>query len=466
MLRSLWLLAVFLAFMGLGTQAPFIFALGYVWVDTFRPQEVAYQFLNQIPVAMIMGAATFGSYFVLDRRSPPRVNFITVVQLCLALWSTATLLWAVAPDEAWSKWDWAFKTMIFSVFVPFVIRSRIQIEAFLQVYFFALAATLLPFSGKILVSGGGYGQTLGLSGANFGLGEGATLAAVAVTTIPMALYLAKHSLIMLKNPLFKVMYYGMAVAALITTIGTFQRTGLVGLLILSVGLILKSRKKILMFVMTAVVGAIVAYNVSDSWTARISTIGTYQQDSSALVRILVWQWTYDYTLSHPLGGGFNMYVINRIELPTATNGLEVEVQNGRAFHSIYFEVMGEHGWIGFAMFVGLLIFAQYSLWRLGRRVKHIPDMAWCKDLADMLQICLAIMSVCGSFIGIAFQPFIHYLLALTVCTSEFARRAMTVPRAPGGWRDRAIHAGGRRGIADATARSATATSALQARGSD
>ncbi len=46
MLRSLWLFAIYIGFLGIGTTAPFVLVLGYVWVDTFRPQDVAYVLLN------------------------------------------------------------------------------------------------------------------------------------------------------------------------------------------------------------------------------------------------------------------------------------------------------------------------------------------------------------------------------------------------------------------------------------
>jgi putative inorganic carbon (HCO3(-)) transporter len=452
MLRSIWLVFVYLAFLGLGAYAPFVFALGYVWVDTFRPQEVAYIVLNQLPVAMIMGAAAVGSYLLLDRRSPPKLTFITVAQFSLAVWSTITLLWAVSPDRAWIKWDWAFKTMMFAVFIPFVIRSRVQIEAFLQVYYFSLVANLLPFGVKIILSGGGYGRSLGLSEANYGLGEGSTFAAVAVMTIPIAMYLANHGQLLPKSVVVKLMYYGMSALAIFTTIGTFQRTGLVGLVILGIGIFLKSRRKIMTLALVLGIGTIIAYATSGAWTARISTIATFQQDSSAMVRILVWQWTLNYVLANPLGGGFEMYAINRIELPTEAMGSEVEVQNGRAFHSIYFEVLGEHGWIGIVLFVVLLVGAQLVLRRVARLAKATPGMEWCQDLARTLQVCLAVMSVCGSFIGIAYQPFIHYLLALTVCTAECLRRTMNAAVVgPIGWRAQTLRQQGSRadaGIGD------------------
>ena len=65
----------------------------------------------------------------------------------------------------WPKWDWAFKTVMFSAFIPLVIRSRVQIEAFVQIYVLTLAANFIPFAAKVLISGGGYGRNLGLMAA-------------------------------------------------------------------------------------------------------------------------------------------------------------------------------------------------------------------------------------------------------------------------------------------------------------
>lgn len=433
MLRSLWLLFVYVSFLGIGLQAPFILALGYVWVDTFRPQDVSYIILNQVPVALIMGVAAFGMYFATDRRSPPRLSPITVMQLLLAGWVTVTLVWAVAPELAWAKWDWAFKTLVFSAFLPLVIRSQIQIEAFMQVYVFALAANLLPYGAKIAISGGGYGRELGLAGGNTGLGEGATLAAVAVMTVPLLLYLRKHGRLMPKSPIFRLLYLGLAAASVFTTVGTFQRTGLIGLLVLGVATLIKTRHKILTGIVGAAVAGAIFYFTSDAWTQRISTIGTYQADGSAMTRILVWKWTLDYVMTHPLGGGFSMFVINHIEHGPDEMHPGGYTEFGRAFHSIYFEVLGEHGWIGLALFVGMLLGAQILLQRASRKVRDLPEHLWCRDLASALQVSLAVMSVCGCFIGIAFQPMIHYLLAMSVSVAAYVQRVTQAQAAPPRW---------------------------------
>jgi putative inorganic carbon (HCO3(-)) transporter len=417
-LRSIWLLFVYTSFLGLGVSAPFIATLGYVWVDTFRPQDVSYLILNQFPVAMVMGAAAVALYLAFDRRAVPQLRAITILQLTFAAWITLTSIWALIPEVAWEKWDWAFKTLIFSAFIPLTIRSRVQIEAFLQVYMFSLAANLVPFGLKIAISGGGYGQDLSLGGGNMGLSEGSTLAAVSVMSIPIYLYLRQHAVLVPRSVLFRSVYLVLAGLSVLTTIGTFERTGLVGFVTLGIAALIKSRRKLLTLFVGLVISGIVAYAMTDTWSARISTIGDYTKETSALSRILVWRWTLDFATSHPLGGGFGSYRLDHIELPDGTSRF------GVAFHSIYFEVLGEHGWIGLLLFLSIAVASLVALQRASKQARPHPELSWCRDLVATIQISLVVLLVCGSFIGIAFQPMLPYLFAMAVSASEYVRRAV------------------------------------------
>jgi hypothetical protein len=199
-------LLIFLSFFVFGAVAPFILTLGYIWVDTFRPQDVAWFVMNQLPVAQLTGFAAVAGYVLLDRRSPPRFTFTTLLTLLLAGWITMTMLWAEVPSAGWSKWDWAFKSVLFSAFIPWAIRSRVQIEAFVQVYVLALAANFIPFAAKVLISGGGYGHNLGLQTGNANLAEGELLSAVVLMAIPLALYLARHTQLLPRTRLLRFGY--------------------------------------------------------------------------------------------------------------------------------------------------------------------------------------------------------------------------------------------------------------------
>lgn len=426
-MRSVYLLLVYIALLGIGASAPFVLTLGYVWLDVFRPQAVAYSLLNGgLPIAMIMGAAALGGYFALDRRSPPRFSLVILLTLMLAVWVTLTCFWAEVPDQAWIKWDWAFKTILFSAFIPFVIRSRVQIEAFLLVFLFSLSANVIPFGAKTILSGGGYGQRLGLVSANAGLGEGATLATVCLMSIPIILALRKHSLIIPRNWFTNLCYVGGAALLIVTAIGTFERTALVGLLVLAVMVWITSRKKLLMGAVCAVIALGVVFETSDAWNTRMSTITAGATDGSIGVRLAVWKWTYNYALQHPLGGGFDLYYIDSIDVPS-DRPAGVETIAHRAFHSIYFEMLGEQGFVGLGMFLSIAGLSFLSLWGVIRRCKGNPQLEWCADLAKALLSALTILMTCGAFIGIAFQPFLYYLFAITVSLREWVYRTEDEP---------------------------------------
>ncbi len=465
MLRTIFISAIYLTFLCVGIGVPFVLTLGYVWVDAFKPQYVAYYVLNQIPVAMIMGAAAIGSYLLMDRRHPPRVNTIWMLQIAITFWCAISMIWAVSPAFAWEKWDWAIKTLLFSCFLPLVIRSKVQIEAFLLTYLLSLAANIIPFGAKTIMGGGGYGKNFGLVSGNAGLAEGGLLSTACIMVIPLALHFARHNDLLPKWRFAPLPFWGIAALALATAIGTHQRSALIGLVAMGVFLALGSRHKLLYLMMGGIVAGILSVATTDQWADRISSISEYKSESSALTRILVWKWTLEFVTSHPLGGGFNSYVINQIVFPGDANNPGGSIQNGRAFHSIYFEMLGEQGWPGLFMFFGMTGITMWTLFRISRRTARIPELEWCSSLAVALQAGLIAFLTAGAFVGIVFQPMFWYFVAATVSLRAYLQRVeapdslpttgwrvsahrnlsvATGPAKPGGWRPAVLPATARR----------------------
>jgi putative inorganic carbon (hco3(-)) transporter len=423
-MRGLFLTLTYLAFFALGATAPFVFVLGYVWVDGANPQLLSYGsgLLPLINVSLFMGCAAVVSYVFGDKRAPPRFNLGTGLSIAFVSWFTfTTIALAEVPDPAWVKWNTSFKTVLFATFIPYAIRSRIQIEAFLQVFLFSTAIFFLPVGLKTLISGGGYGYALSLVEGNSGLSEGATLAGVSLMMIPIMLFLAEHSILITLKKWRKPGYLGLALVAVSAAIGTYERTALVGLAVVAVFSWLRSPRKILFGVLIVLVGCAIIFFAPDAWTARISTTENYRNDDSALGRILVWEWTLGYVANHPLGGGFNLFYIDHIAFP---DGTEIV---GKAFHSVYFEILGEQGVVGFALFGGMVIYAILSIQWILRKTRQVPQARWAHDLAGALRVSLLTILACGLFIGIAFQPFIYYLLAMTISLREFVRKTVVSP---------------------------------------
>jgi putative inorganic carbon (HCO3(-)) transporter len=422
-MTDLYIALIYASFFVVGVTAPFVLTLGYVWCDLFYPQVFS-TLIALIQSSMVMAIAALSAYFLVDRRTPPRFGVVTALTLLFAAWCTLTLNWAEVPIPAAEKWNWAFKTIVVSAFVPLVIRSRVQIEAFLQVYLFAAMLHMFPVGVKTMISGSGYGRAMGVGGdggGNAGLFESSSLAAASIAVIPIILFLRNHSILLPKSKLRDLAYLGLVFIAVMSAIGTYARTALVGFVVVFVFLFLQSRRKVLLTVMGVIIALGVGSMVAQSWDDRISTISDYREESSALTRILVSKWTIGYVAEHPLGGGFNSSFVDRIEYPSV-DGQAPVVYFGKAFHNIYFEVLGEQGYPGLLIYVLILGITLVQLRRIAKRTRGKPHLQWCADLAAALITSLLTLMACGNFIGVAYQSFLWYMIALPVCLVEYVHR--------------------------------------------
>lgn len=421
-MQAAYVALIYATLMVLGFAAPFTFSLAYVWVDLSRPQNIS-GLLSTIPVAMICGVLAIGAFVMTLGSTKLRITPTIWLTLLMAVWVSLTTTWAVAPISAWVKWDWAFKTVLFSAILPLIFTTRVQIEAFLQTYMFSIGVLIIPYGIKTFLSGGGYGRALSVGSYDAGIAESSTLSAVAVMCIPILSALRKRSVLLPIPQARNVIYWGYIALCLLTAIGTFARTGLVAMIVLAIISIVRSRRKMLSIILLSLVIAIGASFTEDSWRERMSTVETYDTEGSALGRILVWQWTLGFAADHPLGGGFNSYLVDVITFPPVPGRSEGVVVRGKAFHNIFIEVLGEHGWPGLAIFVALFVLSGWQLWMTMRRAKRDPRLAWCGEFASAALTGLIILAVAGNFIGIAFQPMIWYFFAISSSLATFARRA-------------------------------------------
>ena len=100
------------------------------------------------------------------------------------------------------------------------------------------------------------------------------------------------------------------------------------------------------------------------------------------------------------------------------------VDEGRAFHSSYFEMLGEQGFPGLLMW---LIIHLGGVWRMEvisrlYRKRNRPDEAWVAPLATALQNSQIVYLVGSLFVGIAFQTFFYMLIALQISFDTYLAR--------------------------------------------
>src|SRR5262245_20629044 len=181
MLTDLLTCAIMAAFIGLGIAQPFVALCGVIWVDLYKPQLLSQSFLSEKPLSLVL-TAFFVLSLVLNLRKlqwPHRRLYIVLVPAFLA-WITLTTYQAEFPAAAWPKWDIAFKTILFSFFIPFVLVDRRQIELFVWVLIGSMGFFVFTAGAKSMFGGGGYGLALISDNPSVFWNEGSTLATQAV----------------------------------------------------------------------------------------------------------------------------------------------------------------------------------------------------------------------------------------------------------------------------------------------
>ena len=435
-MHDLALVGFIVALIALGTQRPFLFVLGYAYVDIVSPQRLSYYLLNAVPVSLIFFVLAVGGFLAVDDKTGTRLSGRQAILILLLLWCGYTTFTADFPAAALEKWDWVWKALVFAVFLPFMLRTKLRLEALLL--FMVLSASSLIVVGgiKTLLGGGGYGTlNLGLSD-NSGLYEGSTISTVAIAIIPTILYLAKYGTIFPRGWMVRLFSLALVFSCLLIPIGTATRTGLICIGLVAVMGLRDSKRRILYMSAMAVALLAAIPLLPQTYTARMHTIQGYQSDESASTRIAVWGWTWNYVQDHPAGGGFAAYLQNHITLHLTDNhgqslgANSVEYDKARAYHSAYFEMLGEQGFLGFGLWALLHVTSLFRLELLRRRFRRVPTESerWIAPLATALQHGHIIYLVGALFIAIAFQPFIYMLIAAEIGLDSYIRR--TRPETP------------------------------------
>jgi probable O-glycosylation ligase (exosortase A-associated) len=432
-MRDLFFIAYLGIFFLLGFRRPFLLIAVYCYIDIVSPQRLSYFLLNSIPISAIAFVLAVGAWIALDDKTDCRFSVRQGLLLLLLAWCGYTTATADFPLNAVTKWAWVWKAIIFGVFLPVTLRTRLRLEA-LSLFLVLCASTIIINGGmKTALSGGGYGVLNLMVDNNSGLYEGSIISCVAISLIPLILWLARYGTIFPPDWKTKIFAYCLCLACMLMPIGTEARTGLVCLVILAGMMFLRSKRKFVYGPLMAVAALAAIPFLPASFTQRMSTIENHSGDESASTRVAVWKWTLDYVKAHPGGGGFDNYLQNSFTyFATSTVGdgdakrveRRLVTDKGRAYHSAYFEMLGEQGYFGFALWLLIHIICLVRTEAVRRAWRHATSAreAWISPFALALQQGHIVYMFGSLFVGIAYQPFIFMLLSLQIGLDTYSTR--------------------------------------------
>ncbi len=430
---DLALFCFLIIFMAIGFRRHFVWVLAYLYVDILAPGKMGWTFMPILQASLITFIAAFAGWLLADPKRGSRFTFrqfLMVVLLAYCFWTTSN---ADFPQFAAQKWDWVWKALVFAIFLPFTLTTRLRIEGALLVMLLSVGAILISAGIKVVFGGGGYERNLFFVNDNSGLYESSTLATVAICSIPIILWFTRYGTVFKPDWRVKLFAAGLIFACLLMPVGTEARTGLICIAVLLV-LALRDVKRRLTFIAAGATLVLVALPfLPPSYYERMSTLGSVDGDESASTRIAVWQWTFDYVKENPTGGGFDAFRGNSFtyDIPIrekAGNTTAVEYREvtdeARAYHSAVFEMLGEQGWPGITIWLWLHALGLWHMERLRRRwrKKTGETEQWQAPLATALQYAQIIYLVGSLFQGIAYQPYILMLLSLQCALWSYCKQ--------------------------------------------
>lgn len=428
---------VFLAFiiyvLLLGLKRPFLWVLLYVYIDILAPQRIGYSLIASLPVSLIAFAAAFGGWLVLDRKEGARFTMRQGLMLALLAYCWWTTGNADFPVEAATKWDWVWKALLFAIFLPLTLTTRARIEALALMLVLAIATIVIGTGMKTVLGGGGYENLKFFVNDNSGVYESSTLATVAIGLIPLIWWFTRYGTVLRSHWLVTGFAVALTFACLMVPIGTEARTGLLCIAALGVLLLRYTTKRLMFIAAASALGLVALPFLPQSYYDRMATLAAPGGDESASTRVAVWEWTLDYVAEKPFGGGFDAYRSNRFayvmpvkQVNGNTTSVEYRevVDEGRAFHSAIFELLGEQGWPGLMIWLALHGLGLWQMERIYRRWKGAmaEEDAWIAPFASALQMGAVIYLVGALFQGIGYQPVMLMMVGLQIGLASYCAR--------------------------------------------
>jgi probable O-glycosylation ligase (exosortase A-associated) len=382
-------------------RRPYLGVLVFTWIGFMNPHRLTWGFAYDMPFAMIVALVTLAG--VLTSREPKKVPWTreTVVLLIFLAWMLLTTIQAMYPILAWPHLNEVWKILLMVFVTMLLMQSKVRINQLVWVIAMSLAFYGVK-GGIFTILHGGVYHVRGPEGSFIGGDNEMGLALI--MTIPLLRYLQTTT----RNVLLRIFLAAAMLLCAVAAVGSQSRGALLGLAAMGAFLWLKSRNKVFMALLAAITVGVVLLVMPQQWYDRMATIKNYETDDSAVGRINSWKMAFNMAKSRPLGGGFDSFQAYSFVLYAP------DPDDVHASHSIYFEVLGEHGFVGLGLFLmlGLMTWRTAS-WVIAR-ARRDREKRWLGDLAAMIQVSLVGYASAGAFLGLAYFDFYYMLIALVV----------------------------------------------------
>jgi probable O-glycosylation ligase (exosortase A-associated) len=369
-----------------------------------NPHRMTWGIAYDLPFGQLIALTTLaGMIFSKEPKHLPWTP-VTVTLLVLILWMNVTLVTAIDTARSLPQWEKVMKIFLMLFVTMYLLHTRKHVQILVWIVVGSVAYFGIK-GGLFTIRGGGAEKVYGPPGGYISDNNGLALALVMM--IPMLRYIQVQA----TKRWFRWGLTGAILLCGLSVLGSQSRGAFLAISAMLLFLWFKSRNKLITALVLVLLVPLAIGFMPQSWDERMHTIQTYQDDNSALGRLNAWGMAINLTKDRPLvGGGFE------VSMDSVFARYAPEPGPARAAHSIYFSMLGEHGYVG----LGLFLLFWTLVWRNGswiiRQVRDRAGWQWASELARMVQVSLVGYFVGGAFLSLAYFDVAYYLAVMLVLT--------------------------------------------------
>ena len=413
-MRDYFLTIIVFAIVPVCFARPWLGVLAWYWIGLMNPHRLTWGFAYTMPFAVMVGGATLlGALMAKDRRPVPWNRELVLIALLLAYF-TMTTFFSWVPSHAWPELEKVAKIILMTFVATMFIYGKMRIRALLLVI--ALSIGFYGFKGGIFTIVNGGAERV--QGPPDSFIDGNTFLGLALNmVIPLLVALAKDE----GRRALRWFLYLTATLCVISSIFTYSRGAWIGLVaVLPLTLLqLPRRAKLALFPLLLIGAFFTTALLPEKLFTRADTISNFEEDGSANQRLMSWSVAWGVATRHPLtGAGFEFEWANDgrwldYGSDEYRQSMIVANKDSAAAHSIYFQVLGQHGFVAFALYATLLMSVHLTLLRIRTASRRSQDTAWVGTYATGILIGLVGYVISGAFLSSAYFDLAWLYFALT-----------------------------------------------------
>jgi putative inorganic carbon (hco3(-)) transporter len=407
-MRDFIVMVGFLGLLPLCVLRPSVGMMVWTWFAIMNPHREAFGFAQTFNFNIIIVVATvLGCLFSPDVKKRYPLSLTSALLVFWSGWTVVTSSYSFIPTVSWE----------FFYFIPL----KVFIYAMMLFIVIDRESRVIALTWMFCLSLGYYGSRIGLvsilegfknlgTAGNFGpvgtmIEDRNHLSLAIIMILPLIHFLRLYT----AHKTIKKMLLGVIILSILCILSSYSRGALISLVATGFVYILRTQYKFIAMGVSVITLSLAFLFMPAEWQERMNISKSAEKDYSWLDRVGVWHMAINIANTRPLiGGGFRA-----TEQASVAKVFGEELKTPLAAHSVYMQVLSEHGYVGLFLFLSMVLSGILATFRVRAKSYGKITLRWAYDLAGALQASYVGYLVGAGALSLAYYDGLYIVIVLS-----------------------------------------------------